>query len=122
MKENIIETFADVCATYEFMGNPPVITEHTYHQEIVGYSKNWTHELTLVRIEKLEEDVARHPKTELYLLMHHMIHNITCAISHQHSIRIECTDSADADDLFLYVHEFANDFPHTHHSAVEFAE
>ena len=121
MKENIIETFADVCATYGFMGNPPLVTEHTYHQEIVGYSHNWTHELTLVRIEKPIDDQARHPKTELYLLMHHQIHNVTRALSHLHSIRLECTDSADADDLFLYVHEFANDFPYTHNSAVEFA-
>ena len=109
----VLKEFQAVCDSYEFMGSE-CATQHTYHRVINGYAKDkWRDDFTLVRPND----------SDLYLFVHHRIHNVTEAVAHQHSMYIQVYEgyTAELDELLLYVHEFANDFADTHTTGVEFA-
>ena len=115
---SLIKEFQNVCESYEFMGSDPVVTEHTYYQEIIGRRKGWTDEFALTRIE-LPTEVGTQ---DLYLFVHHCI-DYMARVSHQHSMHVQVYEgyTAEFDELLMYVHEFADNFPDTHNTGVEFA-
>lgn len=113
---SLIEDLKSVCDSYEFMGSDPVVTEHTYHQEIIGRRAGWVDEFALISQDLPAEDGTQ----EYHLFVHHAINRDTGAVAHQHSHYVHGTDGRL--DLLMYVHEFANNWPDTHNTGVEFRE